>query len=323
MIRTCVVALGVMVMALTASPAIAQQSGSAGATSPAAAPGVTSDEVVVTAIRPAQMRSFVRQLAEPGKQDQLSRWDRRVCAGVVGVQTRAAQALIDQVTLRALSIGLQAGQPGCRANVLIIVTPNAATFTPAFVDQNKQFFSNSEGNGNALGRDAAAAFANSGQPIRWWHVSQTVTDHGQVLGQSDATLGGDGDFSNAQVARVTNAGRLRAGTRQEFNRVIVIVDSTATAGKPFGAVADYIAMVSLAQTRADADRTGMDTILSLFDAAQARETTPTGWTRWDQAYVEGLYGAPRYARNARQQEGAIIGRVERSAGDAEPTPAPQ
>ncbi len=309
MIRAGIIALG---LALTASSAIAQ----------APAAPVASDEVVVTAIRPAQMRNFVRQLAEPGKLDQMSRWDGRVCPGVVGVQTRAAQALIDQVTLRALSIGLEGGQPGCRANVLIIVTPNAAAFTPAFVDQNKQFFSYSEGNGNALGRDAMATFAASSKPVRWWHISQTVTDHGQVLGQSDARVGGDGDFSNAQIARVTNAGRLRAGTRQEFNRVILIVDSTAISGKPFAAVADYIAMVSLAQIRADADHTGMDTVLNLFDASVDDGAAPAGWTAWDKAYVEGLYGAPRYARSARQQESAIIGRVERAQGEAERAPAP-
>lgn len=309
MFRTGIISLS---MALVASQALAQ----------APASSELSDEVVVTAIRPAQMRNFVRQLAEPGKQDQMSRWDGRVCAGVVGVQTRAAQALIDQITLRALSIGLEGGKPGCRANVLVIVTPNAATFTPAFVEQNKQFFSYSEGNGNALGRDAMAAFAGSANPVRWWHVSQTVTDHGQVMGQSDATVGGDGDFSNAQIARVTNAGRLRAGTRQEFNRVIIIVDSTAIAGKPFPAVADYIAMVSLAQIRADAAYAGMDTVLNLFSPPADGEAAPAGWTAWDKAYVEGLYGAPRYARNARQQQSAIIGRVERAAGNAEEPPAP-
>lgn len=304
MLRTGIVALAIAL--------------SAGAASAQTAPPVTSDEVVVTAIRPAQMRNFVRQLAEPGKADTLSRWDGKVCPGVVGVQTPAAQALIDQVALRALSIGLQAGRPGCRANVLIIVTPNAATFTPAFVDQNKRFFSANEDNGDSLGQDALAAFANSGRPVRWWHISQTVTDRGQVLGQSDAT-NADGDFSNAQVARVTSASRVRAGTRQEFNRVIVIVDSTAIRGRPFPAVADYIAMISLAQIRADAERTGADSILNLFDAAG--EGAPTGWTAWDQAYLEGLYDAPAFARSVRQQENSIVKRVE-EAGSGPVTPEP-
>jgi hypothetical protein len=302
--RIAALALGA---ALLSSPAAAQ---------PAAAPS-GSDEVVVTAIRPAQMRDFVRQLAETGKQDQMSRWDGKVCPGVVGVQTAAAQALIDQIALRAISIGLEAGRPGCRANVLVIVTPDASTFTPAFVDQNKRFFSYNEDNGNALGRQALEAFANSRAPVRWWHVSQTVTDRGQVLGQSDA-VGGDGDFSNAQVARVTNSGRLRGGTRQEFNRVIIIVDSAGIAGRPFPAVADYIAMVSLAQIRPDADRSRLDTVLNLFDAS---EGVPQGWTAWDAAYVKGLYDADRFAASARLQENAIVRRVEKERG-AEPETVP-
>jgi hypothetical protein len=281
------------------------------------------DEVVVTAIRPAQMRNFVRELAEPGKNDQLSRWDGRVCPGVVGVGAQAAQALIDRIVMRAFAVGLDGGRPGCRANVLVIVTPDATAFTPDFVDQNKRFFSYYEDSGNALGREALDQFARSSRPIRWWHVTQTVTDSGIVLGNSVATSNTDGSFDNAQVARVRSASRVRAGTREDFKRVIVIVDATAVAGKPFTAVADYVAMVSLAQIRADASRTGLDTILALFDPPAEGQSAAQEWTAWDRAYVEGLYAANPFARSARQQENAIVRRVEDAAKEApEPAPAP-
>jgi hypothetical protein len=306
MIRSAFVALGLV---LTAGSAWAQSG---------------SDELTVTAVRPAQLREFVRQLAEPGKQEQMSTWDGKVCPGVVGVREGPAQALIDRVAARALSIGLEAGRPGCRANVLIIVTPDAARFTPSFVDQNKRFFSYHEDNGNSLGRGALQAFATNGRPVRWWHVSQTVTDRGQVLGQSEATNGFDTGISNAQIARVSNSGRLRQGTRQEFNRVIVIVDASAIAGKPFPAVADYVAMVSLAQIRADADRQGLETILNLFDTPAEGEAIPTGWTAWDEAYVKGLYEAPAFARSSKQQENAIVRSVEKQGeGAAQPGGEPQ
>jgi hypothetical protein len=312
MFRQCFLSL---VLACASAPAFAQTSPSA----PATQSGTPSDEVVVTAVRPAQMREFVRQLAEPGKENQLSRWDGKVCPGVVGARRPAAQALVDRIAARAVSVGLQAGAPGCRANVLVIITPNASTFTPAFVDQNRAFFSYYEDNGDSLGRDALAAFANTARPVRWWHVSQTVTERGQVLGNS-AAQGGDGDFSNVQVARLTSASRLRAGTKQEFNRVVVIIDATAIAGKPFSAVADYVAMVSLAQIKAGSASNGsIDSILSLFDAA----APPAAWTDWDKAFVEGLYSAPEFARTARLQENAIVNRVQEAQGAPEaPVAAP-
>lgn len=287
---------------------------------PPATPAPAQNEVVVTAIRPNQVRELVQELGEPGKQEQMSRWDGRVCPGVVGVQSQAAQALIDQIARRAFSVGLDIGRPGCKANVLIVVTPDAQAFTPTFVDQNKKLFSYYEDQGNALGRDALMAFANTARPVRWWHVSQTVTDRGQVLGQSDAR-GGSGDFSGAQVARVGSASRVRSATRQEFNRVVIIVDAGAVAGKPFPAVADYVAMVSLAQIRAEANRAGLHSILNLFDSqAEGADPIPAGWTDWDEAYVEGLYKAPEFARNARQQQGAIVQNMERRREAAESAP---
>lgn len=315
MIRSMALAVG---LSLAATTAFAQTT----PTTPAPVQG-GGDEVTVTAIRPAQMRNFIRQLAEPGKEDTLAIWDGKVCPGVVGVQTRAAQALIDQIALRALSIGLDSGRPGCRANVLVIVTPDAQAFTPAFVDQNKRFFSYYDDNGNAMGQEALMAFANTPRPVRWWHVSQTVTDSGQVLGQTDATSNADGSFDNVQVARVATASRVRATTRQEFHRVIIVVDAAAIAGRPFPAVADYIAMVSLAQIKADAERTGADSILTLFDPAVT--PAPTGWTDWDRAYLEGLYSGPAYARSVKQQENSIVRRVERATGlreDEPPAPTP-
>lgn len=310
---------------LVAAFAIAMglSAGSALAQAPTEAPAATEvpagrDEVVVTAIRPNQVRELVRQMAEPGKENQLSRWDGTVCPGVVGVQSRAAQALIDQIALRAFSVGLNVGRPGCKANVLIVVTPDAQSFTPAFVDQNKRLFSYYEDAGNALGADALRAFAETPRPVRWWHVSQTVTDRGQVLGQSDARSG-DGQFAGAQVARVNSASRVRASTRQEFNRVIIIVDSTATAGRPFPAIADYVAMVALAQVRADVSHAGQDSVLALFEPT-AGEAAPTAWTDWDRAYVEGLYKAPDFAANAHMQQSAISRHIQEGLRDQPATP---
>lgn len=280
-----------------------------------------SDEVVVTAIRPEQMRNFVRQLGEPGKEDQLSRWDGKVCPGVVGLQPATAQALIDQIAMRAFAVGLDTGRPGCKANVLIIVTPDAQAFTPAFVDQNKRFFSFYENNGNALGREAIERFKRTQRPIRWWHVSQTVTENGQVIGEAQAT-GSDG-FEGVPVAELSTASRLRSGLRETFNRVIIIIDSNAVAGRPFPAVADYVAMVALAQIRAEASHGNLDTILALFDPPQEGGAAPTGWTDWDRAYLVGLYAAHPFLRTSRQQANAIARRVEKESRAEQPrTPPP-
>lgn len=291
--------------AFAVAPAFAQTASSGGAPK-------TDEEIVVRAERLREaVRGFVEGISEPGKEGQLARWDRKVCPGVIGAPIAQAQALNDQIARRVQALDLKVGAPGCKANVLIILTPDSDTFTPQFVEQNPKLFSVGDDFGNTRGRTELNQFANTPRPIRWWHVGETVTDRGQVLGKSDATPSGTGDgFSGVQVARVSNAGRLTAGTREDFNRVIVIVDARAVDELKLEAVADYIAMVSLAQLNPDAKTDGADTVLNLFSAARAGNTPPPGMTEWDTAYLEGLYGAPRYARNARRQQGAITVEME-------------
>jgi hypothetical protein len=111
-------------------------------------------------------------------------------------------------------------------------------------------------------------------------------------------------------------GRLSRTTRQDFNRVIIIVDATQAAGIQFEALADYVSMVALAQIDPDARPTGVDSILNLFNDQAALR--PTTITEWDLAYLRGLYEAPRNARNSNAQEGAIA----RSMADEVSAPPP-
>ena len=96
------------------------------AAAPAAhAQQVNEDEIVVTGRRVQEaIREFVRTLSTPPTgEDQLARWDRRICPGVAGVRARQGQMLIDRLAQRAFEVGLDVGEPGCTPNVLIFVTP--------------------------------------------------------------------------------------------------------------------------------------------------------------------------------------------------------
>jgi hypothetical protein len=85
------------------------------------------------------------------------------------------------------------------------------------------------------------------------------------------------------------ASRLARYTRQDFSRVVVVVDSRRIGATPVGALGEYIAMVSLAQLNPNADTSRYPTILNLFSGGQRQ----TALTDWDQAYLEHLYGASR------------------------------
>lgn len=276
----------------------------------AAAQTTSSEEIVVTGSRVEEaIRDFVTELsAPPPAEDQLARWNREVCVGVIGIRARYGQFLVDRISQRAHDIGLQPGAAGCRANVVVFVTQDSQALAETLATQFRNLMGDTqEDNLNTQGDEALAAFVNAPRPVRWWHVSNTVTEDGQVLRDVQASNSAQG--LRGQVVRRSSMGfgRLSRTTRQDFSRVVIIVDATAAAGMQFDSLADYVAMVALAQVNPDADVSDVDTILNLF--GEAGEAAPTAMTEWDLAYLDGLYNARRNARNSRAQEAEIARRM--------------
>ncbi|HRD45464.1 MAG TPA: hypothetical protein PLF78_03165, partial [Caulobacter sp.] len=149
------------------------------------------------------------------------------------------------------------------------------------------------------------AFVASGAPIRWWHVTARVTADGQRY-----KLGDD--------VRVREVSRLRGGTRDDFATVIIILDARRVGTLRFSSLADYIAMVGLAQVDPDADTAGVNSVLNLFGDRAAGVEPVEAMTAWDKAYLKGLYEARRDVRRGAAQEGDIARTMgEELAGEGE------
>ncbi|MFT3726812.1 MAG: hypothetical protein QM759_03200 [Terricaulis sp.] len=285
----------VAVFAALAAPAIAQDTS-------AQAP---AEQVTVTGHAEDLVRDFVGEVsAAPVGPNQLARWDRTICPQIAGIQARYAQFIADRISQRAYQLGLTPGRSGCRANIFIFVTPDSQSFAHALVEHKALMASHTvEENGNSRGQEALADFGDTNRPVRWWHVTQSVASNGQVLGNGEAI---SGPMAH-EIVRLPagQASRLQPTTRQDFNRVLIILDATQSQGLPFSSIADYLAMVALAQLDPAADTSAYDSILNLFRARSSGAATPTELTNWDLGYLEGLYGAPRFARNSRQQMGSI------------------
>jgi hypothetical protein len=274
------------------------------------------EDIVVVGERLQEMvRSFVGEVAAaPNGERQLARWDRRICPLVAGLPTRQMQYVADRIAQRAHQVDIEAEGPGCEANILIFVTPDASRLAEGIVDEYRNLVAFYSTNGvSTLGRGPLEEFATSGAPVRWWHVNQTVSSDGQELG-------GDGD--GQQVIRGGPApSRVRRTTRQDFLRVLIIVDARQAEGVQFQALADYLAMVSLAQLDPAGETTGTPTILNLFADRDAGRPMPAAMTQWDEAYLEGLYTARRTAPNDIWQQRDIT-RTMVEGLDPAATPAP-
>lgn len=278
-------------------------------------------DIVVTAERlHEQLRAFVGEVSlPPQREDQLARFNHRVCPGVIGMRGRYAQYMVDRIAQRALDVGLHVGAPGCRANVVIFVTPDSNRLAQELVTEFPELFGSTQAeNINTPGREALARFGSETRPVRWWHVSNTVSREGHTL--RDFPSGRDlNDRFVAPVIYTTSAGygRLERPTRQDLDRTVIIVDATQAQGLSFDALSDYVAMIGLAQLDPDADTTQFETILNIFAERGAGRAPTMSLTAWDLSYLQGLYGAPRNAYGTQQQERAIV----RSMESALPTPA--
>ena len=297
MIRTVVLALTFTLVSL--SSAFAQE----GAPDP-------QFDIVVKGVRPEQIQAFVEQVSTaPPSVDQIARWDDDICISAAGLGAEQSQTVVDRVSSRAQAVGLRPGRAGCRPNVFVFFASDGSGFARGLLEQRRSLFAYyHEENIATLGQEALTSFIETSRPVRWWHVVQTRGADGDRLGSESArseappppdtmTAVPDG-FSGVQSVR-SQGTRVRSVERQDLNRVIIIVDAQLAEGYPLDSIADYVAMVTLAQIDPQAQIREFPTILNLFN--EDLENTSFEMTNWDAAYLNGLYRSERSAASMTQQ----------------------
>lgn len=264
------------------------------------------------------IRSFVNEVAAPNRRRGLARWDDRVCVGVANLRTEPAQYIVDRVSTVAEDLGLTPGEPGCTANIMIVASADPTGLAEALVRDHRPAL-RMGGTGMDRGAAALRAFAASEAPVRWWQVAIPVdSDTGmravRIPGECNPPCQAVTDF--APVIGVFAASRLSTQIVDNLTRTIVILDIDQVDRVSIDQLADYVAMVTLAQIDPEADTSGYASVLNVFD----QPGTAPGLTAWDRAYLTGLYGAERNRANLRANRAEVadsIHRAHRDARDAE------
>jgi hypothetical protein len=309
---------------LSAAPETVSTQTAAPQTAPAvpSAPGVSSadeptdlgDVVVEGRTLQTMTEDFVREVGQPARGRGLARWKDGVCVGVANLQPEMAQYIVDRISTVAQDLGLKPGEPGCNPSVLIVATADGNAFTEQFVAMRPRLFVIGAA-GTDLGRTALERFKTTERPVRWWTVSvPTDSDTGDIA----VRLPGQ----EAPMIQTRGASRLTTQIVDVTKRSFVIVDVNRINGVNQSQLADYIAMVTLAQVDPDADTSAYATVLNLFHAPDQVE----GLTQWDIAYLKGLYDAQRTLQNAgsaRVEIASSIVRVHHQLTAAEDAAAAQ
>lgn len=258
---------------------------------------------------------FVAQVAAPNHDRSLARWTDRVCVGTVNLRGETAQYLVDRVSTVAEDLGLRIGEPGCRANIVIVATDAPDEVALAMTTENRRVF-RAGGPGMDAGEAALERFQRSDRPVRWWSVSMpTEADTGapavRLQGQCTAPcFSDDPRFDNLYTAPILNvsASRMDNEIVDNIQKVIVVLDVDQLAEISVVQLADYVAMVSLAQVDPEADTRQHDTILNIFDDPRRADQL----TSWDLGYLEALYESDRDRPGARQYQREIAESIRKA-----------
>lgn len=253
------------------------------------------------------IRGFVSEVAQPNNGRNLARWDSKICVGVINLQRETAEFLADRISTVAVDLGLEVGDAGCAPNVMIVATGDGTEMARTLAREQGRGL-RPGGAGMTRGGNAFEDFQTNDRAVRWWQVSMPMDS----AGNSRATrLPGDcfgscvGDGSAAEFAPqidVFAASRLSTQIVDNIFRTLVIVDVDDVAGLTVLQLADYIAMVTLAQVDPDAEIDGYASILNVLDNPAAADSL----TNWDLAYLEGLYAAERSSTNVRANRAEVV-----------------
>lgn len=246
---------------------------------PGAAP-TTVEGVVVSGKTPAPeklydiVHRFVVGHSVPGRTDHVSRWATAACPEAFGLTSEMNAFVAARVKEVAANVGVPGPRPGapCETNVLIVFTTVPQTIMDDVRDHHSRM----------LGFHyfaQAKRLAMVTRPIQSWYMTGTGGKHVEPE-LDDEFLPMPGGAAGS---------RLSDGLTSKFVAVLVIVDSTKVVGQEIGAIADNIAMLSLAHGPAGKSCSELPTILDLLNPACSPDAAPAGLTRFDLAYLKALY----------------------------------
>lgn len=280
--------LAIAVLALTLGLPARLTAAAGNSVDPEPAPAAGDVEsITITGQRPSlirrQMMDFVVEIGDPvggsfGRG--FARWRKKVCVGIHNLtDTSAAQYVADRISGIAAELGLEPGEPGCEPNLNVIFSSDGRAMATQLAEYSPRIFRPYGGEGGTTqGRQALEEFKTTEAAVRWWQITMIVDELGYAaIDISNGVYG-------PPLVRSGGPSLLKTATSDDIWFSYAIVDANKLNGAQLPQLADYLAMVSLAQIDPNA-LPSSDSILNLFTAA----SPAAGLTDMDRTYLRALY----------------------------------
>jgi hypothetical protein len=262
------------------------------------------------------IHNFVRSyaMATTSTIGEIARWKFGICTRTYGLSKPEYNKFVtDRVEEIAVETGVTIKSAPCRPNVELV-----------FTDKPQDFLDRVRKDGvRLLGPrpSQSDAVAQMRHPIQAWYATGSRDLDGSLLlddeDDADAGFNGNSGAGLSVFARVPTRSvegfRWRTGLNAELVHIYVIADTSQTQRYELGAVADYIAMLSLSQTQSFDACKPMPSITNLISSACDPDLKPKAITDTDLAFLRGVYTMDPGA-NIEQQQNHIAGAIAASLG---------
>jgi hypothetical protein len=273
-----------------------------------AQPPVESVTVTGARARNEQINSFVESRATPTfRLGKVARWEAGICPTAMGLKPAFLKFIVQRVKEIAARVGAPVSPvTDCRSNMEIVFT----TKPQGLLDDIRQHHPAYLGyydNG-----DQADHLATVSHSIQAWYTIATIDMRGRVTIDSRKAEGACIGINCPNNPDVSGT-RLNSGLRSGLYHVIVVADPDRLVDHEIGTLADYIAMLALAQPRALDDCEPLPTILNLLAPGCAGAAQIQAISDSDIGYLRGLYHMSAEG-TLRDQEDEIAYQMKQTLG---------
>lgn len=269
---------------------------------PLAAQAVPDDPIVVTGEKKKkEIAQALKKLIEPTGNEQLARFEDRICPMVIGMPRDWTAAMTRMIRENIVAVGGKVEAPGCKPTALAIFIDQPRELVAAFHDAEPHLF-------NMTPREFKQFAALPG-PVWSWHVTDMRDREGNQVAQG--SMGGN-DFAVIKNAAAT---RLYSNVREDMLAGFVVIDRQQTIGRTLRQLADLATMHLMLDVKPGAEKQDMASILSLFEARGEGTGVPARFSQFDRGMLSGFYSQRENNRSATQQRENIAKAIRDGAGE--------
>lgn len=248
-----------------------------------------------------------------------ARWTEPICLKIVGLSDRQAAIVDDRIREVATIVRAPLAKGKCSSNAIVSFTGNGA-------DVTRQINRRAPDRMREVPEALRNRYMTDMLPARWWYATGTgaadgmapssVGAPGVFFEQSDATANAL-NISGDEGSVVTHRSSLvSTQVARSIHTATVIIDASQTRGAAIETLADFAALVLLAEVKPGA-RSSSISVLAAFGGYDP----PKGLTDWDMAFLKALYRIP-LDRTANRHRGQLVVEMSKAMSTAKAAPQP-